>query len=174
MFEREIHVARRGQWIEQEVDLRALSGKEIWLVFQTSFPGAPEGEALPVVGIFGEPVLHDRARYRRGRGVLVVSIDTLRRDHVSLYGYPRRTTPGLEALASESVVFDDAVSTSSWTLPAHASLLTSTYPSVHGAVNLNVGLSPAWPSVATLLQEAEFTTQGVGDPRLFIHRVRVR
>ncbi len=161
LFEREIHVARRGQWIEQEVDLRALSGKEIWLVFQTSFPGAPEGEALPVVGIFGEPVLHDRARYRRGRGVLVVSIDTLRRDHVSLYGYPRRTTPGLEALASESVVFDDAVSTSSWTLPAHASLLTSTYPSVHGAVNLNVGLSPAWPSVATLLQEAEFTTQAL-------------
>lgn len=159
LFERSIHVARRGQWIEQEVDLRGLAGKTVWLVFQTSFPGAPEGEALPVVGIFGEPVLHDRARYRQGRGVVVVSIDTLRRDHVSLYGYPRRTTPGLEALATESVVFDDAVSTASWTLPAHASLLTSTYPSVHGAVNLNVGLSPAWPSVATLLQEAEFTTQ---------------
>ena len=161
LFEREIHVARRGQWIEQEVDLRAFAGKQIWLAFRTSFPGAPEGEALPVVGVFGEPVLHDRARYRHGRGVLVISIDTLRRDHMSLYGYPRRTTPGLEALARESVVFDDAVSTSSWTLPAHASLLTSTYPSVHGAVNLNVGLSPAWPSVATLLQEAEFTTQAL-------------
>jgi arylsulfatase A-like enzyme len=111
--------------------------------------------------VFAEPILHDRARYRQGRGVVVVSIDTLRRDHMSLYGYPRKTTPGLEALASESVVFDDAVSTSSWTLPAHASLLTSTYPSVHGAVNLNVGLSPAWPRISTLLQEAEFVTQAI-------------
>ena len=161
LFEREIHVDRRGEWIEQEADLRAFAGQEIWLVFEASFPGAPDGEALPVVGIFGEPVLHDRARYRQGRGVVVVSIDTLRRDHMSLYGYPRRTTPGLEALSSEAVVFDDAVSTSSWTLPAHASLLTSAYPSVHGAVNLNVGLSPAWPNIATLLQEAEFTTDAL-------------
>ncbi len=161
LFERDIHVARRGQWIEQEVDLRTLSGREIWLVFKTSLPQMEDVATVPVVGVFGEPVLHDRARYRQGRGVVVVSIDTLRRDHTSLYGYPRRTTPGLQALASESVVFEDAVSTSSWTLPAHASLFTSTYPSVHGAVNLNVALSPSWPTVATLLQEAGFTTQAL-------------
>lgn len=161
LFERAIHVTRRGQWIEQEVDLRAFSGREIWLVFKTSLPGAEDAVMVPVVGAFAEPVLHDRARYPQGRGVVVVSIDTLRRDHTSVHAYPRRTTPGLDALASESVVFEDAVSTSSWTLPAHASLFTSTYPSAHGAVNLNVGLSPSWPNVAALLQEAGFTTQAL-------------
>ena len=162
LFEREIHVARRGQWIEQQVDLRKLSGREVWLVFRSSFPGAEDREEpLPLIGVFGDPVLHDRARFREGRGVVLVSIDTLRRDHMSVYGYPRKTTPGLEAFASEAIVFDDAVSTSSWTLPAHASLFTSTYPSVHGAVNLNVGLSRSWPNLATLLRERSFTTQAM-------------
>ena len=161
-FEREIHVARRGQWIEQQVDLRRLSGREVWLVFKSSFPGAEDREEpLPLIGVFGDPVLHDRARFREGRGVVLVSIDTLRRDHMSVYGYPRKTTPGLEAFATEAIVFDDAVSTSSWTLPAHASLLTSTYPSAHGAVNLNVGLSRSWPNLATLFRKSGFTTQAM-------------
>ena len=162
LFEREIHVARRGQWIEQRVDLRKLSGREVWLVFRSSFPGAEDREEpLPLIGVFGDPILHDRARFREGRGVVLVSIDTLRRDHMSVYGYARKTTPGLEAFATEAIVFDDAVSTSSWTLPAHASLLTSTYPSVHGAVNLNVGLSRSWPNLATLFRERGFTTQAM-------------
>ena len=162
LFEREIHVARRGEWIEQQVDLSRLSGREVWLVFRSSFPGAEDREEpLPLIGVFGDPVLHDRARFREGRGVVLVSIDTLRPDHMSVYNYPRKTTPGLEAFATEAIVFDDAVSTSSWTLPAHASLLTSTYPSVHGAVNLNVGLARSWPNLATVLRESGFTTQAM-------------
>jgi arylsulfatase A-like enzyme len=85
----------------------------------------------------------------------------LRRDHLSLYGYPRRTSPGLEAFAREAVVFEDAVSTSSWTLPAHASLLTSTVPSVHGATSSNVGLSPEWPGLPRLLKDAGYFTQAM-------------
>ena len=92
---------------------------------------------------------------------MLVSIDTLRPDHMSVYNYPRKTTPGLEAFATEAIVFDDAVSTSSWTLPAHASLLTSTYPSAHGAVNLNVGLARSWPNLATVLRESGFKTQAM-------------
>ena len=164
VFERDIHVQRKDRWIEQVVDLSRFAGRELWLGFSTSFPGftAAEGEGeLPVVGVFGEPVLHDRARYGRARGVVLVSIDTLRRDHVSVYGYPRRTTPGLEALAEQAVVFDDAVSTASWTLPAHASLLTSTQPSVHGATNLHVGLSSDWPNLARQLHDAGFYTQAM-------------
>lgn len=164
VFERDIHVQRRDHWLEQTVDLGRFAGRTLWLGFSTSFPGftAAEGEgALPIVGVFAEPVLHDRARYGRARGVVLVSIDTLRRDHVSLYGYPRRTTPGLEALAEHAVVFDDAVSTASWTLPAHASLFTSTPPSVHGATDLHHGLSPEWPNLARQLKDAGFTTQAM-------------
>jgi arylsulfatase A-like enzyme len=146
------------------VDLTRYAGREIWLSFQTSFEGfEPEGASspLPLAGAFAEPVLHDRAAYRGSRGVVLISIDTLRRDHVSLYGYPRRTMPGLEALARKAVVFDDAVSTSSWTLPAHASLLTSTYPGVHGATSSKLGLSPSLPTLASTLRESGFFTQAV-------------
>lgn len=56
--------------------------------------------------------------------VLVLVADTLRADHVSAYGYSRPTTPRIDRFATESVTFLDAYSSSSWTLPAHASLFT--------------------------------------------------
>jgi arylsulfatase A-like enzyme len=65
--------------------------------------------------------------------VILIVMDTTRADHLSVYGYPRNTTPELEAFAREAVVFDDAVAPSSWTLPSHASLFTSLFPLRHGA-----------------------------------------
>jgi arylsulfatase A-like enzyme len=59
--------------------------------------------------------------------VLVVVIDTLRADHVSAYGYPRPTTPNLDRLAQQGVLFENAVSASSWSLPSHVSLVTGRY-----------------------------------------------
>lgn len=64
--------------------------------------------------------------------ILLVTLDTTRVDHLSCYGYERDTSPNLDALAAESVRFTRAWSTSSWTLPAHASLFTGLYPSSHG------------------------------------------
>ena len=64
--------------------------------------------------------------------VVVVVVDTLRRDHLPFYGYARDTAPFLSGLARESVVFEQAFSTSSWTAPSTASLFTSLYPVQHG------------------------------------------
>jgi arylsulfatase A-like enzyme len=66
--------------------------------------------------------------------VVLILIDTLRADHLPLYGYERRTAPFLSRLAREGVVFDHAWSTSGWTAPATASLFTSLYPQQHGVV----------------------------------------
>ncbi len=66
--------------------------------------------------------------------VIVISIDTLRASDVSVYGYRRDTTPHLDRFASEAIVCRDAVCNSNNTLISHASMLTSLYPSVHGAV----------------------------------------
>ena len=66
------------------------------------------------------------------RGMILISIDTLRADHLGFYGYDRPTTPSLDALAQEGVIFDNASSTATGTLPAHASLLTGLYPNSHG------------------------------------------
>jgi len=67
------------------------------------------------------------------RNLLVVCIDTLRADHVGAYGYPRATTPLIDALARQGTVFASAHAHSNWTVPSTASLLTSLYPSEHGA-----------------------------------------
>ena len=64
--------------------------------------------------------------------VILITLDTLRRDHMSSYGYGRKTTPNLDKIAGEGFLFDQCISPSSWTLPAHVSLMTSTYPSTHG------------------------------------------
>ncbi len=162
VFDREIHWSRRDRWLPQAVDLKRYAGREIWIVFQATIPG-DDGSfgPPPVAGVFGDPVLHDRGAYHASKGVVLISIDTLRRDHLSLYGYPRRTTPGLDGLAGEAVVYEDAVSTSSWTLPAHASLLTSTVPSVHGATSSKVALSPSYPGLPRLLRDTGYFTQAI-------------
>ena len=67
--------------------------------------------------------------------VLVVVIDTLRADHLSLFRYGRSTTPNLDRIASQGVLFENAISACSWTLPSHSSILTGRYPSDHGMQN---------------------------------------
>jgi arylsulfatase A-like enzyme len=67
--------------------------------------------------------------------ILVIVIDTLRADHLSGYGYSRPTTPNIDRLAHEGVLFENAIAPCSWTLPSHASLLTGRYPSEHGMQN---------------------------------------
>jgi len=63
--------------------------------------------------------------------VLVIVVDTLRADHVSSYGCNRPTTPEIDRLAREGTLFENAVATSSWSLPSHASLITGRYPFEH-------------------------------------------
>jgi arylsulfatase A-like enzyme len=65
--------------------------------------------------------------------VVLIVMDTTRADHLSVYGYKRKTTPSLDRFAEQAVVYTHAWSTSSWTLPSHASLLTGRYVTAHGA-----------------------------------------
>ena len=64
--------------------------------------------------------------------VLLITIDTLRADHLGVYGYGVDTSPNLDRFAAEGLLFSDAVSVSSWTLPAHASIMTGLFPYEHG------------------------------------------
>lgn len=71
---------------------------------------------------------------KRPPNVVLILIDTLRRDHLPFHGYPRDTAPFLASLAARGVVFDNGHSVSAWTPPAAASLFTSLYPFEHGVV----------------------------------------
>jgi arylsulfatase A-like enzyme len=71
------------------------------------------------------------------RGILLINIDTLRADHLGAYGYAHNTSPNLDAFAEESVLFRNAMAPAPWTLPSVATLFTSLYPTVHGALHLS-------------------------------------
>jgi arylsulfatase A-like enzyme len=65
--------------------------------------------------------------------VVIITLDTTRADRLGCYGGKRPISPNIDQLAREGVLFERAWTTASWTLPAHASLLTGQYPSAHGA-----------------------------------------
>ncbi|MCU0663411.1 MAG: sulfatase-like hydrolase/transferase [Myxococcota bacterium] len=96
--------------------------------------------------------------------VVLFSIDTLRADHVSAYGYPRPTTPNLDALAKESVLFEECIAQAPSTLPSHASLFTSLIVSHHGALfSRRHKLSDSATTMAELLSTEGFVTAGFHD-----------
>ncbi|HEX9635894.1 MAG TPA: sulfatase [Acidobacteriota bacterium] len=97
------------------------------------------------------------ARTPPGPSLVLVSLDTCRADRLSLTGYHRITTPHLDRLAHESVVFQQAIAPDHYTLPSHMSLLTSAYPDVH-RVYATSSLDPRWTTLAEALLERGYDT----------------
>jgi len=91
--------------------------------------------------------------------VVLISIDTLRADHLGSYGYERPTSPVMDALARDSIQFENAVSQAGWTLPSHMSLMTSLLPSRHG-VTQERALHPDVVTLAESLEAAGYRGAG--------------
>lgn len=100
------------------------------------------------------PVFYRRPR--RPRNVILVSLDTLRADHLGCYGYGRPTSPALDGLAEESVLFKRAYAPSSWTLPSHVSMLTGWNTAHHRTVWPASRMDPAIVTLADTLRQAGF------------------
>lgn len=83
---------------------------------------------------FGNPVILPPPTGKKGRRVILISLDTLRADRLGIYGAELPTSPGLDALAARGVLFENAHAPSPWTLPSHRTLLTGLYPLTHGAL----------------------------------------
>jgi arylsulfatase A-like enzyme len=94
----------------------------------------------------------------RPPNVLWVVWDTARADRTSLYGYQRPTTPFLEEWARSARVFEDCLSSSSWTVPAHASMFTGLLPVEHGAQHEHEYLASELETLAERLQRAGYQT----------------
>jgi arylsulfatase len=98
----------------------------------------------------------------RPPNVLLISIDTLRADHVGCYGYARQTTPKIDAMAARGVIFERAISQSNTTLPAHASMLTGLYPIEHGCDPARqTALSPRVDTLAEIMLQHGYHTAAV-------------
>ncbi|MDA2929293.1 sulfatase-like hydrolase/transferase, partial [Acidobacteria bacterium AH-259-O06] len=89
----------------------------------------------------------------------MISIDTLRADRLSCYGYQKNKTPHIDRWATQGVRFEKAYSEVPLTLPAHSTIFTGTYPFYHG-VHDNVGffLSPDRVTLAEILKKNGYST----------------
>lgn len=150
-------VTRPHRWDPYPVDLSDLAGKAVTLTLQL------QAESAGALGFWGSPVVRslsapqaDPAAARAGgqaakrpHGVILIQADTLRRDHLNIYGHSRETAPFLARMAKEGAQFNHAISQASWTKVSTPSIMTGLYPTTHGVRELNDRL----PSSATTLAE---------------------
>jgi arylsulfatase A-like enzyme len=121
-------------------------------------PCAVAVAAIAAAGCSREPAA------ARPLNVLLVSLDSLRPDHLGCYGYRSRTgaptSPHLDELARAGVVFENAVSTTSWTMPAHHALFCGRPDLAHGAISDENGPTPQRVQLAEVLSDAGYATAG--------------
>ena len=90
--------------------------------------------------------------------IILVVVDTLRADYLSCYGNDFVKTPNIDKLASDGVLFENVIAQSSWTLPSHATLMTSKYPIQHGALSYNNPMNESEVTLAETLKTNGYTT----------------
>jgi arylsulfatase A-like enzyme len=92
------------------------------------------------------------------QNLVLIVLDTLRRDRLSAYGHARETSPAFDAFAARGVQYTRAVAPAQWTIPAHASLFTGLLPSEHGVTQSNSRLSATVPTLAEQLHAGGYHT----------------
>ena len=119
---------------------------------------------LALAGFFAVRFIHRSDVSPDGgiHNVLLISIDTCRADYLSCYGYKSKTTPNIDAVAAEGILFENTISPLPQTLPGHSSMLTGTIPPYHGVHENNSHLFDE-PNIclAETLKDAGFTTVAV-------------
>lgn len=93
--------------------------------------------------------------------VFVVLVDTLRADHLPIYGYEKDTAPVLTEFASKATVYDRAIAPASWTRPSCAALFTSRYPSELGGISMTERLHSSFATLPQLLEAEGYATASI-------------
>jgi arylsulfatase A-like enzyme len=164
-------------WEALEADLSDQVGRSIELSLSLA---CPDGlGSYPRAARWSVPALSG-PRPPDDWNVLIVSIDTLRADHLSAYGYARATSPHIDALARRGLLFENAETVQSATWPALTSLHSSLYPSAHGVVENGQPMPEGLTTLAELLRARGFSTSAFitnmtrgrhpGFSRLFLSR----
>ena len=107
-------------------------------------------------------LLFERNINKNMPNILLISIDTCRADYLGCYGYNRPTTPQIDDITRQGMLFQRAQTTVPMTLPAHCSMLSGLYPPTHGVRdNLGYSLDDSYVTIAELLKDYGFTTCGI-------------
>lgn len=163
-------VTTPDRWTSLRFDLDEYSGQSVTLelTLEADDPGMLGYWGGPVVRNSGvmpdnDYVTEDRTALpdegeRRPKAVIVFLGDALRRDHLQSYGYDRETSPTLQRLGEEGVVFEDNISQGSWTKISVPSMLTSLYPTSHGIVDIPDRLPSSVTTMAEAFRDAGYAT----------------
>ncbi len=93
--------------------------------------------------------------------IILISVDTLRADHIGCYGYNRPTTPNIDAFAQEATLFENCLTPGAWTFPAYAAMFTGKYPSITGATTNMQSLPVSERTLADIISASDFATFSV-------------
>lgn len=173
LFEQPLDPSRRndaGRWHDHEVELSRFGGVQATVTLEVRANGDSASSAGGL-GYWANPEILARVSALPEPNVVLISIDTLRADHLGLYGYTRETTPYLDTWAREhAVVFENAVASSPWTIPSHLSMFSGLNASNHG-VNHRAPVPQEFRLMAELLRRHGYSTGAVTgggflDPKL--------
>jgi arylsulfatase A-like enzyme len=145
------------RWVDATVDLSELAEPDVRFVFKAE---ASRGDdVVPLHGwspVWSSPILRFAAAHEMDDkpNLILISLDTLRADHLGCYGYERATSPNIDKFAGEAFLFEHCIAPSSWTLPSHASVFTGLHPSVHGAIVFLPACRPIRQEETTLAELA--------------------
>ena len=145
------------RWEPATAGLDEFAGQRVTLALSVT------AEKPSSLGFWGSPVVRSRqteapAADAPPRGVILVWCDTLRRDHMQVYGYQRPTTPNLTRLASEGTLFTNSISQATWTKVSTPSLFTSLYPSSHTVKEFADRLPASAATIAEIYRDAGYAT----------------
>lgn len=126
LFSKTIDWATTKDILWEKIDMTPYSGEKVRLTFSTQEIQLEmeDSNAPTVIPVWVNPLIY-RMPEEKPNNIILISLDTVRPDHLGCYGYGRNTSPAIDLLAEDSVLFENAYSTTSWTLPGHVSLLTS-------------------------------------------------
>jgi len=131
----------------KRIDLSQFSGKNLKFYFLTN-------SRKKIFSFWFNPVIYRISN--EYKNVILISIDTLRADHLGCYGYKRNTSPNIDKLAEEGVLFLNTFAPSPWTLPSHMSLMTSLNNYNHGVYYKNQKLKSSIKTIAQILRENKY------------------
>lgn len=140
-------IEQEPTWHELIAPLATAAGRSGAL--ELSAKTADTHTPVPELIYWSNPILEPVPAVDRPN-IVLVSIDTLRADHLGCFGYARDTSPHIDRLAREGVLFRQAIASSNWTLPSHASMLTGLHPARHRAVSF--AFAPLRQDVDTLAE----------------------
>ena len=138
LLERSLRAAADSTWDEVAIPLAKWGGRRVVLELATT------GDPAAGWGAWSSPRIDVESVHDPRPSVILISLDTLRADHLGCYGYHRPTSPNLDAFAARGIRFDYPISQAPWTRPSHRAMLSGLYPSVRSQGSERYLAVPLW------------------------------